>query len=168
MLFSICVQWLQSGREWCVCAFAHWDWRRCQSARLDHSQGTRVRRTDISDTMMVCVCCECRKTPILAAIKRSISIVLKLAFSLRFSFETPLLRLWTISIAMLRCCHTIAIKSSLHFGFALLSFRFVTAYFLCVCVCFFSLPLGGACVLFAAREWQFGFSYFISSKEHWH
>ena len=166
MLFSICVQWLRVGGNCvCVCVFEHWDWRQCQSARLDHSQGTKSAAWTFWHNDGVRVCCECRKTPILAAIKRSISIVLKLAFSLRFSFETPLLHLFTLA-AMLRCCYTIATKSSLHFWIC----TFVVSF--CHCVFsfsfFFSLSVWCACVLFAAREWQFGFSYFISSKEHWH
>lgn len=96
------------------------------------------------------MCCEgreSRKTPILAAIKRSISIVLKLAFSLRFSFVL-LLQFFALPL-MLRCCYTtitIAViattKSSLHFGFALLSFRFVIVYIsrFLSCACFVCGP----------------------------
>lgn len=165
MLFSMCVHWL-SVRTNCVCVCT----LRLTAVSICETRPFPRHRVTATWTFWhydaVCVCCECRKTPILAAIKRSISIVLKLAFSLRFSFKSPLFQLFTLA-SMVRCCYTITIatKSSLHFGFALLSFRFVIAYFLSRFFSSFSVMR-----VFCLRpENDNSVSvYFISSKEHWH
>lgn len=114
-----------------MCVFAHWDWRHTHNLleRQEHKH------------------CESWKTPILAAIKRSISIVLKLAFSLRFShWYVPLF----LSLCFFHLCYIarllrIAASPNHHSILDLHFCRFV----LSSCI-FFSFLLLLLYVLFAA------------------
>lgn len=103
MLFSICVVVVGMSTKRVP---LHWDWRH-----------TIFESRPFASTNIVYVCVfsvhsESRKTPILVAIKRSISIALKLAFSLHFSFCVTSFTCFCIA-HLVRCCSST--KSSLHF-----------------------------------------------------